>query len=229
MRDSVRAAFVGFTEPKEGHVPFMYLDVKELVTIGDGDLIDPIQMAMSLPFVRPDASYAMRDEIAAAWLAVKARTDLAPHGGMAFEHITTLRLTREGIDRLVFRKLDQNDLFIAKRFPDYESWPADAQLGILSLAWACGPAFHFPHFEDALRVRDFDTASVECKMSEAGNPGLKPRNLADHILFTNAAKVVRLGLNPDVLWYPRAVTNEPAEEETQPEINLHDEPPDDVA
>ena len=53
-------------------------------------------------------------------------------------------------------KLGQMDAYLAKRFPEWEEWPADAQLATLSMAWACGPAFRFPRLEAALRAQEVE-------------------------------------------------------------------------
>jgi hypothetical protein len=234
MRDSVRRAYANWTMQFEGLVPFMYLDEECLVTTALGNLIDPIQMAMPLPFVRPDGSYASRNEIAVEWLRVKARTDLAPCGGMAFKRITTLRLPPEGIDRLVFGKLDLNDLALAKRFSAYTSWPADAQLAVLSMSWACGSEFEaeFPKFSALMERQDFVGAATECAIHDrfGKDPGtLHLRNVADVHLLHNAASVLALGLDPEILWYPRTPSSVPADEDTQPDLaKLADFDPDDA-
>lgn len=202
MRAVVRAAFVPFTARLEGAIAWMYLDVKGLVTIADGNLIDPCGYAMLLPFVHPDGSPATPGEIGNAWLAVKGRPELAQLGDRAAERVTTLRLTPEGIAKVVLAKLDEVDRDLARRFPAYPTWPAAAQLGTLSLAWACGAAFHFPLLEAALRRLDFHLAAVECAMNTTGNAGLRPRNENDHQLFLEAATVLELGLDPDVLFWP---------------------------
>lgn len=213
MRDSVRFAFVDFTAAFEGVVPWMYLDVKGLVTVAIGNLIDPIQYAMPLPFVRRvDGSPAARDEIATEWLRVKGDASLARLGHRAAERITTLRLTDEGVGLVVSRKLEQNDAHLKGRFPYIEEWPACAQLAVHSMAWACGPAFRFPLLEVALRAEQWETAAEQCHMNEAGNTGLKPRNVANKVLFRNAARVRDFKLDPDLLEWthvlgsPEAVT-----------------------
>lgn len=216
MRAAVRAVFVDWSTPLEGVVDFLYLDVKGLVTTAMGNLVDPMIYALPLPFVRPDGWLARRDEIIAAWNAVKARQDLALHGGMAFRNVTTLRLTKEGIAFVVGGKLDENDRYLRTRFgPDYDDWPADAQLAVHSMSWACGPAFRFPQLEAALRVRDFVTAAAECTIHpEQGT--IVERNRRQRLLFMNAARVLEHGLDPDVLYYPRDL--ELAEAPTQPEL-----------
>ena len=200
MRDSVRAAFVGFTTAYEGCVPWMYLDVKGLVTVAIGNLIDPIQYAMPLPFVdRVTGALAQRDDIMREWMRVKGDASLARLGHRAAERVCNLRLTPAGVESVVSRKLDQNDQHLRARFPYVEEWPACAQLAAHSMAWACGPAFRFPMLETALRAQDWTAAAGECHMNEAGNPGLKPRNVANKILFLNAARVRNFRLDPDLL------------------------------
>jgi GH24 family phage-related lysozyme (muramidase) len=191
---------VGFTAAFEGVVPWMYQDVKGLVTVAIGNLIDPMQYAMPLPFVdRVTGTPADRDTIMREWMRVKSDASLARLGHRAAERVTNLRLTPEGIDMLVGRKLEQNDSHLRGRFPDFESWPACAQLATHSMAWACGPGFRFDRLVLALRMQDFAAAALECHMNEAGNPGLAPRNRANKILYRNAERVRAFKLDPDTL------------------------------
>lgn len=180
----------------------MYLDVLGLVTTGIGNLIDTPDDALSLEWLRSDGSVATRREVAAEWTAVKARKDLAQRGGGAFKAITRLRLSDAGLHDLFNRTLDRMARQLATRFPGFDDWPADAQLATISMAWACGPAFRFPKLAAALNAGDFATAAVECKMNEAGNPGLKPRNAANRLLYENAAAVVARDLDPELLYWP---------------------------
>lgn len=221
MKAAVRAAFVPFSAPLEGVVPFMYLDVKGLVTSAIGNLIEPIGDALALPFRRPDGTLANHAEIAAEWERVKARQDLRLRGGMIFKSVTTLRLDNDGIVQVVNTTLDRMDRQLARRFRSYEDWPADAQLATLSMAWACGPAFHFPLLEAALLDQDFVRASNECTISTVGNPGVKPRNERNRLLYRNAATVVASGmlgpgLDRETLYWPRDMEAELAAD-TRPE------------
>lgn len=212
---------MGFTGLFEGVVPWMYNDVKGLVTVGIGNLVDPIQFALPLPFMRPDGSPASRDEIAAEWLRVKNDPDAARLGHLSTKAITRLRLTGEGVADLAARKLAQNERHLIGRFPAFEAWPADAQLATLSMAWACGPAFRFPLLEAALRKQDWHLASVECHIDDRGNPGVTPRNHANRACYRNAG----LAEDPDVLYWPRDLAAEP---DTIPEVRLdllESEPP----
>lgn len=195
MRPEARAAFLPFTIPLEGAVHWMYLDVKSLVTTGIGNLIDTPADALSLPWQNQDGTPASRMQIAAEWSYVKSRQDLKLHGGMAYGAITRLRLDDAGVDAVVGRTLDRMDHQLAARFPTYEQWPWQAQLATLSMAWACGPAFHFPALATALNAQDFVEASKQCHIQEAGNPGVIPRNKGNVALYLQAAE--ELATQPD--------------------------------
>lgn len=217
MRDVVRDAFVRFTGPMEGVVPWMYQDVKGLVTVAIGNLIDPIQYALPLPFKKADGSFATRDEIAADWLRVKGHPGLATAGHRAAERIAQLRLDDEGVQLVVSRKLAQNADHLRRRFLEWDEWPACAQLATLSMAWACGPAFQFPMLAAVLNAQDFAEAAKQCHINEAGNPGLIPRNKRNKTLYRNAARVRDFKLDPDYLNWD--VELDVTENPTQPGID----------
>lgn len=202
MRSAVAREFRDFTAKFEGVCSWLYLDVLGLVTTGIGNLVDPMPAALSLPWKNADGSYADRATIEAAWSKVKGAQTMKRLGGGAFAQLTSIRLDNEGIDDLVQARLATDDAYLAKRFPGYVAWPADAQLGILSMAWAMGPGFQFPKFEAAVERLDFDTAAAECAINAAGNPGVIPRNKANAICFSNAAVSARNGWDPETLIYP---------------------------
>jgi hypothetical protein len=202
MHDSVREQFIPFTNRFEGTVPWMYLDVKGLVTVGIGNLIDPVAAALALPFVHKEAGVpASRDDIAREWTNIKSNPTLAQKGHRACEAITDLRLQPDSITELVLAKLDANEQILLQSFPDYESWPADAQLGTLSMAWALGPAFPntWKNFRAAAQAADFTTCVTQCRIQEAGNPGVIGRNAADRGLFRNAARAATTNANTETL------------------------------
>jgi GH24 family phage-related lysozyme (muramidase) len=186
----------------------MYLDIKGLVTIGVGNLIDPQTVALGLPFVhKADGTTATSGEIAAEWSAIKANSALAQKGYKACEPLTQLCLTDQAIDDLVRARLNQNEAILKQSFSDWDSWPADAQTGVLSMAWAMGAGFPstWPRFAAACRAKDWAAAAANCHIETTGNPGVAPRNDADVALFTNAATVAANGLDPSVLLYGQPV------------------------
>ncbi len=218
MRDAVRESFYDFSVPMEGAVPFFYQDVKGLVSIGVGLLCDPMNGtgALSLPLVKEDGTPAGRDEIAAEWLRIKGLPpDAARLGHRYAKPHTKLRLTDDGLRFTLARKLAQQEVEIIKGFPDWETWCCDAQMATLSLAWAVGPRFwdpgagkaYFPKLTNALRLRDYETASRECFLPEERTiSGLRPRNRANRTLFMNAACVEQSNMNHEALFYPRDLT-----------------------
>lgn len=222
MWQSVVDTFHKFSEDLEGRCAFLYLDSAEpvgLVTIGVGNLVDPLSMALSLPLVHPeDGRPATQAEITAAWLNVKGRQDLKRHGGGVFRHVTTIRLTQEGLDRLVMSKLASVDAQLAEMYPDWESWPSDAQLFRISHAWACGAHAKYPKMHAALLARDFDTAALECTINPQRGTIIE-RNRRNRTLLRNATRVDRMHLDPSVLMWPMDMYAEEQDDEvTKPEF-----------
>jgi len=212
MHPSVRAAALAFTETFEGGVDCFYLDRHDppLVTIAFGNLVHPIELARGLEMVHVDGGYAAtQDEIDADWRLIDSRKSLSISGWRAAKAIARLKMTRAGMERLFYRKLEEVNARLVSRFPAFEEWPADAQLGTISCAWASGAAWKAPRFDQCCRALNFASyrelfngareltggAAVECHMRDEDdpttpqneyNPGLKPRNRANRILFENA-------------------------------------------
>jgi GH24 family phage-related lysozyme (muramidase) len=218
---SVQSIFRSFNQAFEGLVPYMYLDIRGLVTVGVGNLIDPVELAQALPFqfknkpgtAGPPGSRATADQIAAEWQSLKDNPDLASAGFRACASLTQLELSDESIDALILSRLTSNADYLKRQlwFHSFETWPADAQLGLLSMAWAMGPGGpgQFPKFRAACQRLDFNAAAAECQMDASENLGLVPRNRANVTLFSNAA-VVEAGATEgsfqlSVLYYPRTL------------------------
>ena len=221
MFASVQSFFPAFSAKFEGRIQFMYLDVKGLVTVGVGNLVDPVEEAQALPFcfknrtgIAAPGSPGTPDQIAEEWQTLKNNPTLMAKGYKACEPITQLELNDAAIDSLILERLTKNESFLKRQqwFVNFNAWPADAQLALLSMAWAMGPGGpgQFSNFRAACQKLDFNAAAAECKMNEASNPGLVPRNRANFTLFSNAAIVVagvaRGGLQPATLYYPRVLT-----------------------
>lgn len=200
MYQSVRDGFLRFSTPLEGQVEFMYLDVFSLVSTGIGNLLDadsathfgtnpqPLPDIFTLSwFDKITHAPVGHDEILVEYRTVKfsgtAHATLAKK-----EEITRLRITVDDIRALCATKLDSFEATLTARppFSGFDDWPADAQLGLLSMSWALGPAFRFPAFEAAAASGDWLGMAAECHMSETGNPGVVPRNVRNQLLFTIA-------------------------------------------
>lgn len=228
MRDAVRAAWIEFTEPIEGGCQALYNDVRGLTTIAYGNLCNSPGEAAALPLVHPDGTFATTAEKIAAWNKVHSDPKCATLGWRYAATLTNLRLTRDGMAGLALRRLDMNDAALHNRLPDWESYPACAQMAFHSLAWACGPGAHFPRLFSAAMARDWDACSVECTMNEwtpegIRNVGLVPRNVANKILFLNAQRVESYHLDPDLLDWTHVLGVAAAE--TLPEFISDDDTP----
>jgi GH24 family phage-related lysozyme (muramidase) len=202
---SVHAAWHAFSEPFEGRVLSMYLDIKGLVTCGVGNLIDTPGEAQKLPWRKENGQPATRYEIGEAWHRLKGAQELRFKSVSHARALTGLVLTDADVDALVERKLRENDAYITEHwFPGFQEIPADAQLAVLSMAWAVGPAFNtkFPIFTTSARAGKWLDCARGCTIREDGNPGVIPRNRANRLCFENAGIVAANGLDRSFLNWP---------------------------
>ena len=217
MRASVAAAWPAFCQRWEGRLSWMYLDTKRKVTTGTGNLIDSVAEAQALPWLRADGTRATPAQIEAEWRRVKALTALAPRSGWAFEDSATLHLSGATVDRLLKAKTAEFWAGLKRSLPAIESWPADAQLAVLDTAWQNGPAFLelrklgryvWRGTRAALLGLDFEAAAshVPDPHPDAGDDDQRDRAEARKRLYRNAAKVLALKLDPEVLWDTRTPT-----------------------
>jgi len=195
IKPAVRDVFLGFTARYEAVIYHLYADIKNLVTTGAGNLVDPVERALSLPLRTPDGEIASEEAIRADWEAVKNDPGSAQGGAPYARTITGLRMTQDDVRQLVDTKLDQVGDALAVRFPGFEDFPADAQLALLSWAWAVGTGAKFPALDEAVAARDWDRAADEIQINASGNPGVVPRNAVNRDLMHAAAGV----LYPDQL------------------------------
>lgn len=210
MRQSALNSFVDYNDDLEGVCGFMYLDRKGLVSSCIGLLLDPVALfrAARLPWKRPDGTLATREEAEAEWRAVKAMQQRRLMGGGHFRKWTSLRLTKGDILNATRARIELNETHLRERFPEWDSWPSDAQLGVMSVAWAVGATLKgYPRMCAALQARDFDAAAAEATFA-SGDGTYADRQAAQQLCLRNAAKVERLGLDPEVLWWPRKAPDE---------------------
>lgn len=190
MTPELRRRWVAFNAPYEGRVQWMYLDTKGLVTTGVGNLIDPVEYAITLPWrVRTSGWPASEAQIRAEWTHMKAQTSLAHQGAAAAGRVATLVLTDDDIDALVLAKLESNHETLRRRFPEIDAWPLEAQLAVHSMAWAMGPGFPrtWPRFSAACDVKNWASAAAECWIPDEKNAGLRPRNAKNRELLKAAS------------------------------------------
>lgn len=191
MKQSVKDIFFSFNQQFEGTVPYMYLDILGKVTVGVGNLIDPISLCLNLPFLhKSDSSIASKNDIIMEWRTVKLNTQLAKQGHLAASKITKLFLTAAAISNLVTSKSIEFETYLKTHaFTNFDQYPADAQLAIMSMAWACGEGLGsiFINFKKSCLNQDWNTAADQCNIRTTNNAGLIPRNKANRKLLLSAA------------------------------------------
>lgn len=171
ISDSVRDGWLAFTKPLEGYVPWPYLDIRGLVTIGYGCLVDPF--ALAAPAGIPEG----------IWQAVKV---MVP-GMAATRYDHGWRATQDQLQAVALARLDSDVPVLETVFGDLSAFPEQVQLVICSLDWACGAGWphEFPRGSAALKAGDWAAAAEELHIQEAGNPGVAPRNARDHALLVS--------------------------------------------
>ncbi|MGV8073231.1 MAG: hypothetical protein AB2L11_01525 [Syntrophobacteraceae bacterium] len=195
----------------EGVVTWMYMDVKSLVSTGVGFLMEYHRDAgPGHPNVGHNWPWnGTREEFDAAWNQVKAHPELISGSGLAFAGVTTLRLTEAWV-RQHFSDIADGKVAEYKKWDemkDFDSFPLDAQLGIMVLAW--GALKREWNFTKAVGRRDWRTAGRESLLDEF----TLERKAALRKMFTNAAVVddyVGAGshrYSRSTLYYPAALTS----------------------
>lgn len=238
MRQVVRDTFFDFTAQREGFTPFMYCDTLNLVTTGVGNLIDngarngfdisanAMAPALSLPWKIKGPGWTSKNPVAAgdasqaeireSWIRTKLKEQESPgfnkRGGFAYSGFQPLTLDMAGLKDLFSKTMNRFDATLAARYSNYADWPADAQLALMSMAWAMGPGFNFPSFKAATDVLDFKSAAIRSFFKGGGGtleaPGGDPemsrsgRNLDNFHMFNTADAVVKAGADRDRLFFP---------------------------
>src|SRR5262245_14818954 len=138
LHPEVWTSWCAFTLRFEGRIPWMYQDVRGLVTTGLGCLIDPVGLALPLPWENAEGPVDQK-AIRAEWTRVKS---MLP-GLLAnrYKSPNGLHLGEDTIDDLALARLDSFAKALQRYFPDLASYPPPAQQALMSMAWAMGPGF----------------------------------------------------------------------------------------
>lgn len=215
----------GFSQDLEGRVPKMYCDVFGYITTGVGNLINTLHQALALPWLLEDGSKASLADITADFNHCRANAaKFANWKWTVYARQLRCHLSDEAIDELVKRTLAANEAIYRQRFPQYDAFPADAQLAINSMGWAVGAAFWLtkpkgPGFVNLARcidAEDWAGCVASCKIRDGldtpqksdDNLGIVPRNARNKVLFANAQVVKERGLDPNVLHWPNSAKDD---------------------
>ena len=162
-----------------------------------GTLLMDVNAARKLQwYIKGTRTAASSKEIEESFNKVKIRyKDLKEKGekltdASLYKSTTNIRLTQEGIDQATIKKLDGFDLLWKASLPQWDSFPADAQLALLSIAWAMGvPATirqRMKALYEAVVSRDFTKAAEESHFTGTSSKR-EWKNQAYEFMFLNAA------------------------------------------
>jgi hypothetical protein len=222
MHPSVRTGAKKWFTASEASSPYMYLDVKGFVTIGIGRLLSTSGAATVLPFVyKSDQSKrATPGEIASEYALVKTKTEWANKKDhlKLFGGITALCLPNTSVDAVFENSINGADSWAKKEadFADFDNWPADAQLAIISIIFAMGSVpsqdkgrNKWTVFRKALKEEDFLTAANNSEIIDTRQQdALKKRNDLQYRCLMNAYYIVtsetrgELVYDRPTLYYP---------------------------
>jgi GH24 family phage-related lysozyme (muramidase) len=205
MRPAVEQVFAQYSARHEGAFLSPYLDIRGLVTCSIGVLIDPIELAIDLPWRIGDRA-ATHVEIRNDWQALKSRAELKSWTAKKQAPLTSIRLTQEASDALVRKRLNANVAYIRK-FLKWDDAPADAQLGCASLCWAIGAGLNKtrPAFVAVFNAADWLACKQHAHIRDDNNPGVVGRNRDQECCFDNALTVAEHSLDPNILHWPATV------------------------
>ena len=214
MYPIVKQRFMWFTEQFEGAIRYMFLDIEGRVGTAYGIDLDadasgrqPLAVARSqgLPKaralvwrVRGTSDIASTPQIDAEWDLIKSKPSGKNYGFGYYKQFTTLELSEGSMKKRVEELLDRNEQALKRdaAFRDLDSWPADAQLAVMGLAWngvghltgnGRGTLANPAAFRDACQRKDFTAAAELCQMQASY---LARRSQAQKDLLLNAATVV---------------------------------------
>jgi GH24 family phage-related lysozyme (muramidase) len=147
----------------EGVIPWMYLDQKGLVTVGVGNYLPNVAVALALPF-RIDERPASPTEIAADYARVsRMKADLGAH---SYKSFTSVVLRDDDSQALLLRRLGMEFLpGLERLFPGFETFPNPVQAALVDMAYTLGLdglARGFPSLCKYVRARKWVGAAAEC-------------------------------------------------------------------
>jgi len=185
----------------EGNFRHLYVDYRNLVTIGIGYVLDGVgglPEAQTLPFFfskdhrTPDIPprRATPADIAADYAAVSKLNGRQVLATYQAKH-TKLVTTQETIEQLYTVRVQNWERTLARYYGNkWRQFPSSAKLGLMSIAFGVGhPGTEFRNLSTLVKKFDFYGASKEAQYGIQGDPydNLQVRGAWQKILFEYAA------------------------------------------
>ena len=190
MHPGVQNVLHEFLSRFEGVRRGMYLDAVGLVTTGIGFMFPTPAEARRLRWAHPARRAATGEEVEREWHRVK--DSRSPVDGES-----PLLLTSAEVDRVFANQVRSRESILRHVFPAWDTYPADAQLGMLAHSWLASSragieGWQGGRYVQAIRETQWDTAGKESLWGALRNP-TQPRQVqrreAMLKMFHNAAIV----------------------------------------
>jgi hypothetical protein len=91
---------------------------------------------------------------------------------------------------------------LRRQYGALDAWPADAELGLVVLAWVLGPGFSLPQFRESVNTLVPNFSKAARAIGSGGPPSLITLGGIARCALNNGALVVRWNLDPEVLYWP---------------------------
>lgn len=169
----------------EGCITHMYLDTVGKVTVGVGNMLPTADAAAELPFRhRETGEAASADEIREEFETVAGQQKA--RAARSYKQFTKLDLNEDAIHELLDNRIAGFEAGLRRDFPDYDTYPDAARLGLMDMAFNLGNSGlvnKFPSFTRAARNGDWAGCAAECErpqLSDERNNDV--RNLLESIV-----------------------------------------------
>ena len=150
----------------EEYVPYMYLDKKGNVTAGIGHLIPDADAATRLPFTNRDPILPLMDPHTVNAFNKVKNSGLKGAAAPRFKNLIHIFISEPDAVDLALKDMDDflNIIRSSGYFPDFDSYPVLAKMGLLDLVYNAGARktiIKYPRFTAAVRRRNWKQAGVE--------------------------------------------------------------------
>ena len=149
----------------EGCVSHMYVDTVGKVTIAVGNMLPNADAAVKLHFIkRETGESATESEIRAEFEVMQEQVPAKL--ASSYKQYTKLDLSDEFIDQLLEQRLDEFELGLQNNFNDYDSYPNEAKLALMDMAFNLGNSGlvnKFPTFTKLARAQNWHGCANECR------------------------------------------------------------------
>ncbi len=154
----------------EGCIPWLYCDVRGLITIGIGNLVPTPEAAQAMPLHHmATGEPATPDQKLAAWVKVKDGFTLN-RAAIFYRQFSDLRMFDAEIAQLVASRLDAEFMpGLHRLFHGFDAFPLPARRALVDMAYNLGVhgLSHFVRLIAACQAQDWATAARECARSSS--------------------------------------------------------------